>query len=219
MSYLTRFASTNYGGMKITSDAAQSITQASVDHAIYGGATGAVSNMTFAAGATFALTVFADGGGGKVTCTAVGHTFANGDYVTIANTTNYNGVFVVSGVSGDTFQITDTWVANDAQGTARRGDRLVVGSGGDGTYILTFSVSANEGGAAGSTCEYSCYINATQQGQALCRRKYANNDVGNSSATGTLVLVAADHVWFAIKSSGTNTITIEKANAVVHRVE
>ncbi|HUW34772.1 MAG TPA: hypothetical protein VM223_24450 [Planctomycetota bacterium] len=219
MSYLTVFPSTNYGGMKITGDAAQSVPEASVDQAIYGGATGAVSNFTFTAGATVDITAYADGGGGKVTCTTAGHTFVNGDYIAITNTTNYNGVFIVSGVDGATFQITDTFNGDDEQGTARRGDRLVAAAGAGGTYIMGFSVSTSEGGAAGSTVEYSGYINATQQGQALCRRKYANNDVGNCGATGTLTLAVGDHVWFAMQSSGTNAITIEKANVVIHRIE
>lgn len=61
---------------------------------------------------------FADGGGGQVTVTCPSHGFAEGDSVTITGTTNYNGTFTVSNVTDDSFEITDTWVGNDATGTA-----------------------------------------------------------------------------------------------------
>ena len=62
-------------------------------------------------------TAFADGSGGTVTVTSVGHGLSNGQRVTIAGTTSYNGSFYISSVTADTYKITDTWVANDATGT------------------------------------------------------------------------------------------------------
>jgi len=66
-----------------------------------------------------AITAFADGGGGTVTVTSAGHALSNGDVVVISNTTSYNGTFTISGVTTDTFKITDTWVADDATGNYR----------------------------------------------------------------------------------------------------
>lgn len=63
-----------------------------------------------------AITAFADGGGGQVVVTSASHGLSNGDRVVIRNTTNYNGVFTISNVTTDTYEITDTWVANDATG-------------------------------------------------------------------------------------------------------
>ncbi len=220
MSYLTRFASANYGGMRITTDTAQSIAAANDAHAIYGGATGSVLNFTFTAGCTQLITAFADAGGGKTTVTCgAGHTLANGDYCTISNTTNYDGAYLVSDVAGNNFAITKAFNGDDAQGTARRGDRLVAGYGADGVYSLGYSVSASEAGAAGSTASYTAYVNATAQTQAECKRKYANNDVGNSGAVGLVTIAEGDHVWFGLTSTGTNTITIAEANATIHRIE
>jgi hypothetical protein len=65
---------------------------------------------------TFAITAFADPGGGKTTVTAAGHVFSNGDGIKISGTTNYNGTFTVSGVSGNDFDIDQAFVANDATG-------------------------------------------------------------------------------------------------------
>lgn len=64
-----------------------------------------------------AITAFADAGGGKVTVTSAAHGLGNGAHVTIAGTTNYNGDFKVENVTTDTYDIVDTWVADDATGT------------------------------------------------------------------------------------------------------
>jgi hypothetical protein len=63
------------------------------------------------------ITAFADAGGGLVTVTSANHGLNNGDCVTISGTTNYNGEFTISNVTTNTFDITDTWVSNDATGT------------------------------------------------------------------------------------------------------
>jgi len=66
---------------------------------------------------TGSITAFADGGGGTVVdVTSVGHGLSTGDEVVISNTTNYNGTFTVTYIDDDTFEITDTWVSDDATG-------------------------------------------------------------------------------------------------------
>ncbi len=62
------------------------------------------------------ITAFADAGGGQVTVTSVGHGRANSDSVKIIGTTNYNGTFIISNVTTDTFEITNTWVSDDGTG-------------------------------------------------------------------------------------------------------
>jgi hypothetical protein len=63
------------------------------------------------------ITVFADGGGGQVVVTSNNHDMANATAVIISGTTSYNGTFTTSNVTTNTFEITDTWVADDATGT------------------------------------------------------------------------------------------------------
>ncbi len=66
---------------------------------------------------TGSITVFADGGGGQVTVTSVAHGLTTGDEVVISGTTNYNGTFIIANTLTDTFEITATWVSDDATGT------------------------------------------------------------------------------------------------------
>lgn len=62
------------------------------------------------------ITAFSDAGGGQVTVTSNQHGLNDGDLVTITNTTNYNGSFTISVVTGNNFQITATFLGDDATG-------------------------------------------------------------------------------------------------------
>lgn len=63
------------------------------------------------------ISAFADGGGGKVEVTSNNHKLESGAKVVISGTTNYNGTFTISDTAENTFEITDTWVADDATGS------------------------------------------------------------------------------------------------------
>lgn len=66
---------------------------------------------------TGSITAFGNGAGGTVIVHSAAHGLSNGEGVEITGTTNYNGVFVISSVTTNTFHITKTWVTNDATGT------------------------------------------------------------------------------------------------------
>lgn len=67
------------------------------------------------------ITAFADAGGGQVTVTSAAHGLSAGQKVEIVGTTSYNGIFTVANVTTNTFEITDTFVADDATGTWTQG--------------------------------------------------------------------------------------------------
>jgi hypothetical protein len=71
-----------------------------------------------------AISAFADYSGtvaGTVKCTtSTINNFVTGDIIVITGTTNYNGTFEVTVIDNDEFYFTDTWVADDATGTATR---------------------------------------------------------------------------------------------------
>jgi hypothetical protein len=91
---------------------------------------------------TGSITAFADAGGGKVTVTSAAHGLSNGVQVVITGTTSYNGTFTISDVSADgtTFNITTTWVADDATGTWEEVGELQSGTH---KYVFTYCDSAN----------------------------------------------------------------------------
>jgi len=68
-----------------------------------------------------AITAMADAGGGFTTITSAAHGRTNDDEVIIAGTTNYNGTFLISGVTTNTFNIVKAFVANEATGTYTAG--------------------------------------------------------------------------------------------------
>lgn len=66
--------------------------------------------------ATGTITAFAQNGL-SVTVTSANHGLYAGDELIITGTTSYNGVFKIDNVTLNTFDIVDTWVADDATGT------------------------------------------------------------------------------------------------------
>ena len=66
-------------------------------------------------GPTAVITAFADAGGGQVTVTSA-NSFINGESLTISGTDNYNGIFTVANAAPSNFEITATWVSDDAKG-------------------------------------------------------------------------------------------------------
>ena len=114
------------------------------------------SISAFADGGGGNITAFSDAGGGKVTVTSAGHGCSNGEVVTISGTTNYNGVYTISGVTTNTFNITHAFVATET-GTFKRGTIVTSANHGckdgesivisgttnyNGTYTI-FSVTTN----------------------------------------------------------------------------
>lgn len=71
-----------------------------------------------AANNTAAITAFADAAGApnEVTVTSVAHGLSDGDTVTISGTTNYDGVYVISDKTDDTFEIIHADDGDDATG-------------------------------------------------------------------------------------------------------
>lgn len=77
-----------------------------------------VGKYVTSASVSKSITAFADAGGGEVTATSTAHGFDTDDIVTHTGTTNYNGSFSITKVNANSYKFTDTWVADDATGTA-----------------------------------------------------------------------------------------------------
>ena len=70
----------------------------------------ALANVTY----TGSITATSDAGGGQVTITSNSHQVREGDAITISGTTSYNGsALTATNVTKHTFEITDTYVADE----------------------------------------------------------------------------------------------------------
>lgn len=106
------------------------------------------SGGVYGAGEDKTITAFADAGGGQVTVTSVNHNIPTGNSVDITGTTSYNGNFQITNVTTNTFEITDTFVADDATGTINatvvdQTDPLLVVTGARGTGNLDSTTKAS----------------------------------------------------------------------------
>lgn len=177
--------------------------------------TGLVNNWTFDAGATAAITAFADAGGGKVTATSA-NSLSNGDVITVRGTTNYNGIQTVSNVSGAAFEITDTWVADDGASDWDKGASLTAGAGAAGKYSSMWQMSSFCAGAQIVT--FAMNINATQQLKTFAQRKFPVTDLGSCSSTAILDISDGDVIWLSASSTGTSDLTNEHGNFNIRRI-
>lgn len=201
---------------------AQTISTQSVYHLAYVPGectTGSVARFAYADGATGAITAFADAGGGAVTVTSAAHGLANGQIVSIAGTTNYNGVFEVSGATLNTFAITAAWVADDATGAWVRGCSLTANAGAAGTYLLNWSASFAGAGAA-SVYDFCPFIGATCALQCERRRTSGNAAVYGVAASACFISIAVgDVISFGIENaSNTNAFTMRYFDLNLHRL-
>ena len=174
-----------------------------------------LNNWTFDVGATSSITAFADAGGGKIIVTSA-NSLSNGDIITIRGTTNYNGIQIVSNVSGTDFRITDTWVADDGASDWDQGASLTAGSGAAGVYSATWQMSSSCDGA--QVIIFAMNINATPQQKTYAQRKYPVADLGSCSSTAILTIADGDVVWLSAESSGTNDLTNEHGDFRLHRI-
>jgi len=179
--------------------------------------TGSLSNWTFDAGSTGAITAYADGTG-KVNVSSAGHGRLSGDIISIRGTTNYNGIWEITYIDANTFSILDTWVADDGASDWDQGSHLIAGSGTAGIYKLSWNLSVSEAGGAGSNVLYEIYNNSTPHPQCIVKRKYANNDVCSTAGSCIITIADGDVIFLTANSSGTNNITCQYGNLNLTRI-
>ena len=92
-------------------------------------------NTTIINDNTGAISAFATLAATTTTVTSAGHGLSDGTIVQITGTTNYDGVYTISGKTDNTFVITIAYVADDATGN------WSVGVNSDGLYWFEFDVS------------------------------------------------------------------------------
>lgn len=200
------------GGGAITVDTFnewQAVTGFVVDHS---------SGITFNAGSTGAITVYANPGGGQVTVTSAGHGLSNGDIITITGSTNYNDIYEISNViAPNTFEITAAFLGDDAAGTWRNGSNFVIIAA--GIYLFTWQISASSA-AVNKIFTFTLSLDAAIELAGLQRRKFATGgDVGAVAGSFIIDASVGEIVTFNLMNeTDANNITIEQATMNLHRI-
>lgn len=163
-----------------------------------------INGCTFVDGATGAITAFADGGGGLVTATSENHGLSVGDAVSITGTTNYNGVWEVMTVGDvNTFEFTDTWVADDGTGTFTRGASLVVTVAAN--YALDWHCSFTPGSNNDEIAmvPYYGFSSGVAQQVVGCETHATgaqSTKYASSGASDNIAIAAGGRIYFGIKN-------------------
>lgn len=194
------------------------------------------------------ITAFADAGGGEVQATSASHGFVTGDVVTITGTTNYNGTFVVTKVNDNAFKFTDTWVADDATGTANQerfsdltrhkvrfkhaskqtwtpsATDVVKGatSGATGTVEAVIVDTGTFAGAnANGTIVFSngTVTGTFQASEELQENGTPANVIGNSDGAGTDDIFTGDNTQFFVGVNWNGTLYLTNGNDVIQKYD
>jgi len=177
------------------------------------------NGWSFSAGNEGIITTYADAGGGQVTVTSATHGLSTGDYITISNTTNYNGAFQVANALTNTFEITDTWVADDAQGNWEMGDQLIAGNNSAGWYHICYNMSST---SAGNNKNYRFELmkNTTMLDQSASERRIGvAGDWGVLAGCEIEQIAVGDVLSYLVKNTTDSTdMTVRHANVNLHKL-
>lgn len=138
-----------------------------------------VTANTFDVSSSFsqtAVTSYADAGGGQVTVTAAGHGLSDGDRIEITDNADYNGAYVISNVTTNTFEITATFASSSGGSFHLLGK---VNSARD-----PYTVRTNHGTVIDTGTGFSGFMfEAAGQGDKGIRLKWLTLDLSNADAT------------------------------------
>jgi len=154
----------NYAEMyKHDSAVVTTIQQVNDWHLVNGFTTGLVGGgWVFHAGCQLTITAQANNGDGKTEITAALHTLIDGDVISIANTTSYDGIWIVEQVTPNTFVIDTGWVANEGAKTGEHGSHFQSATTtSTGIYLMAYSFSVIPANP-NDILEVLGYLNATQ---------------------------------------------------------
>lgn len=179
-----------------------------------------LSGVTFTAGSTGPIASVAEGtvSDGIVEVTDVGHGLVTNDIITIVNSTDYDGQFVVTRVNDDVFTILETWTSTRT-GTWHEGDYLTVTNA--GVYQVIWSMSASSASASVENYKIEPVHGITDIDEGAAESQI-NNGAGISVFGGGSLhtLAAGDRIWlkYKQKTAGTDALTITHGNLRVVRV-
>ncbi len=175
------------------------------------------SGFTFVAGSYGAIASSNTTAGASVIFTDTGHGLLAGDFITLNGMSNvsYDGVYKVQSATTDTFTITETNTESSETGAWQMGSYLLCAT--TGTYRGAWNTSFTQSLNNTRTSIISPFVNTTQSTKAVASRLLANNtDVGSVGGNGMMAFSAGDRIWFAVQSSGAQTLTFVIRNMTIH---
>lgn len=97
-------------------------------------------------------------------------------------------------------------------------NRIVVGSAGDGVYLVICQASFT--GTGNATFTFRAAIDGTPNSAASCKRKLgATGDVGSATLVGLLSLIAGEEVTVQVNAAAAGrTLTLEEGSLIIKRL-
>jgi hypothetical protein len=197
------------------------IEKVGIPHALHGLTQGHLSTgWTFFAGKSLSITAFANSGGTKTQVTVAGHGLVNGDVITLANTTSYDGIYNIEQVTTNTFVIQKTWVANDGAQIGHAAAYLTnTNDSATGIYLVCGVVSATPANS-NDVFEFEYYLDTTELLNTESQIKLgATSDYAVATTQGIIDYTAGQRLWAKTENlSGAGDLTIRNANYTITRI-
>ena len=190
------------------------IQEAAEWHLVKDFTSGTCSGFTFEAGKQLVITAYADNGDSKTKVSVNGHGMDNGDVISIANTANYDGIWLVEQVDTNDFVINTLFAGDDGASVGEQGSGLRCDNARSaGLYLCLYSISFTPA-QNGNVWEASIFQNAAYKTNLEIQRKTGTAaDFGVAMTCGLLTIASGDHVGLAMKNlTAAQNATIRNAN-------
>ncbi len=193
-----------------------------VYHPVRNMSVGEQHNVTFDAGSTGTVASIAEGPAGYITITDVAHGLLDGEIVYLTNSTDYDGKFVVTNKTDNTFDVLETWTQNRTCNWYQP-STLKVGADGGGDFLVSYSIT---GDAAANGKNFKCEVSyggvtaLTDLDSCVSERTFATgSDYSILVGTGIVPLVAGDYIWLQVKNTTDDTdLIIRHGNINITRI-
>ena len=201
---------------------ALTIEEVSTPHALHGLTQGHLSTgWTFYTGKPLSITAFATSdGGAKTKVTVATHGLANGDVVTIANTTSYDGIYNIEQVATNTFVIQDAYVADEGAKVGHAAAYFTnTNAISTGVYLACGMASCTPANS-NDVFEFEFYLDTTELTNTESQIKLGDaGDYAVAATQGIIEYTAGQKFWAKTENlSGAGDITIRDCNFTLVRI-
>ncbi len=198
------------------------IEKVGLPHALHGLTQGHLSTgWSFFAGKSLSITAFATSDGGtKTKVTVAGHGLVNGDVITLANTTSYDGIYNIEQVTTNTFVIQAAWVADDGAQVGHAAAYLTnTNAISTGVYLACGMASCTPANS-NDTFEFEFYLDTTELTNTESQIKLGSTgDYACATTQGIIEYTAGQKFWAKTENlSGAGDITVRNCNFTLVRI-